>query len=199
MGLGFHTFPQIFEHMSAGALFGFLWFLLLFVAAITSSISMLQPVLAFLEQDCHLSRGRAVAALASLTLLGNLLVVYFSKDLVALDTMDFWVGSVLIFVLATIMIVMFGWFFPLERGLKEAARGSDFAIPRIFGFIIKWLCPVYLLTIFGFWSYTNVPRRVEELIGNPSAMITLSFIALVAVLFVVLTGYGGLRRAAREA
>lgn len=199
MGLGFHTFPQIFEHMSGGAFFGFLWFLLLFVAAITSSISMLQPVLAFLEQDCHLSRGRAVAALAALTFLGNLLVVYFSKDLVALDTMDFWVGSVLIFVLATMMIVIFGWFFPLQRGLKEAARGSDFAIPRIFGFIIKWICPVYLLTIFGFWSYMNVPKRVEELIGNSPAIMTLSFVALVAVLFVVLIRQGGLRRRVRGA
>jgi len=199
LSLGFHTFPQIFEHMPAGSFFGFLWFFLLFIAAITSSISMLQPVLAFLEQDCGLRRGRAVAALASLTFFGNLLVIYFSKDLVALDTMDFWVGSVLIFVLATITVIIFGWVFPLEKGLKEAARGSDFRIPRFFGFIIKWICPAYLLTIFAFWSYGSVPSHAKDLFGNPPAVMTLSFIALVALLFIVLIRRGSLRAAPRRA
>jgi len=186
LGLGFHTFPQIFERMPAGQTFGFLWFFLLFVAAITSSISMLQPVLAFLEQDCQLKRGWAVTALVGMTFFGNLLVVYFSKDLVALDTMDFWVGSVLIFVLATITIILFGWVFPLERGLAEANRGSDLRIPKFFGFIIKWVCPVYLVTIFILWSIKSIPGYAMSILDNPPAILTLAFIGLVAVMLIVL-------------
>ncbi len=193
LGLGFHTFPQIFEHMPGGVLFGFLWFFLLFLAAITSSISMLQPVLAFLEQDCGLNRGRAVAALAGLTFFGNMLVVYFSKNLVALDTMDFWVGQVLIFVLATVTVIIFGWFFGLERGMEEAARGSEIRIPRIFGFIIKWICPAYLLTIFAAWIYTQVPGYARDLLSNPPAVLTLCFIGLVGLLFAVLVRRKSLR------
>lgn len=186
LGLGFHTFPRIFEHMPAGSLFGFLWFFLLFIAAITSSISMLQPVLAFLEQDCQLRRGWAVTALVGMTLFGNLLVVYFSKNLVALDTMDFWVGSVLIFVLATITIILFGWVFPLERGLAEANRGSDFRIPRFFGFIIKWVCPAYLIAIFVLWSVRSVPGYAVAIVDSPPAVLTLAFIGLAAVMLIVL-------------
>lgn len=193
LGLGFHVFPQIFENMPAGLFFGFMWFLLLFIAAITSSISMLQPVLAFLEQDCGLTRVRAVAAMAGLTLFGNLLVVYFSRNLTALDTMDFWVGQVLIFVLATVTVIIFGWFFGLERGMEEAARGSEIRIPRIFGFIIKWICPAYLLTILGAWIYTQVPEYTRSLLADPPALLTLCFVGLVGLLFAVLVRRRSLR------
>jgi SNF family Na+-dependent transporter len=193
LGLGFHTFPQIFERMPAGALFGAMWFFMLFIAAITSSVSMLQPVLVFLENECGLSRKKGVAVLGGLTIFGNLLVVYFSKDLVALDTMDFWVGSVLIYILATIMVILFGWVFPLEKGLKEAARGADFRIPRFFAFVIKYVCPAYLLVIFGAWMYGVVPGYVRTLAHTPQAMITLAFIILTALIFVVLIRRGSKR------
>ena len=197
LGLGFHVFPRIFEHMPAGAFFGFLWFFLLFIAAITSSISMLQPVLAFLEQDCGLVRKRAMAVLAGLTAFGNIIVVYFSRNLVALDTMDFWVGSVLIYILATILVISFGWVFPLEKGMKEANRGSDFRIPRIFGFIIKYVSPVYLLTVFFLWMWKSAPGYAKSLSETPAAMVTLAFIGLVAVLFIVLIRRGSLRHAGK--
>ncbi|GIX40389.1 MAG: hypothetical protein KatS3mg129_0122 [Leptospiraceae bacterium] len=54
--LGFITLPNVFEKMPLGAFFGFLWFFLLFIAAITSSISMLQPAIAFFEEG--LGTGR---------------------------------------------------------------------------------------------------------------------------------------------
>ena len=92
-GLGFYTLPVVFEHMPWGAMWGFLWFFLLFLAAVTSSISMLQPVLAFLEEGLALSRARAVAILGAITACGTGLVVHFSRDLTALDAMDFWVGT----------------------------------------------------------------------------------------------------------
>ena len=50
-GMGFNTLPVVFEYMGGlGRLIGALWFLMLFLAAITSSLSMLQPVLAFLGE-----------------------------------------------------------------------------------------------------------------------------------------------------
>jgi len=42
--------PNVFAMMPAGRMFGFLWFVMLFLAAITSSLAMLQPVIAFLEE-----------------------------------------------------------------------------------------------------------------------------------------------------
>ena len=49
--------------MPAGRFFGFLWFFMLFVAAITSSVSMLQPVIAFFEEGFGLKRHASAAVL----------------------------------------------------------------------------------------------------------------------------------------
>ncbi len=50
-GLGFTTLPVVFAHMGAfGNFIGAIWFFMLFLAAITSSISMYQPALAFFQE-----------------------------------------------------------------------------------------------------------------------------------------------------
>ncbi len=67
--LGFVSMPLIFEKIPLGALFGFLWFLLLFFAGITSSVAMGQPVIAFLEDEFGMTRKKAVGILAIVVLI----------------------------------------------------------------------------------------------------------------------------------
>src|SRR5205807_374824 len=100
--LGFKVLPNVFAQMPAGQMFGFLWFLMLFLAAITSSLAMLQPVIAFFEEGLGLKRHASVGLLALLSALGSAFVVYFSKSQVALDTFDFWGGTMLLLLLALI-------------------------------------------------------------------------------------------------
>ena len=183
IGLGFYTLPVIFEYLPAGALFGFLWFLLLFLAAVTSSLSMLQPAIAFLEEGFDLGRRAAVTILGLVTATGSLFVVYFSKDLTALDVLDFWVGQVLIFTLATITVIVFGWVVGIDRGLAEAHRGAEMRIPPVFRYVIKYVCPVYLLTIFTGFLYTNAPAYLAKIAEQPSATATVLFLAVVAIFF----------------
>jgi SNF family Na+-dependent transporter len=214
-GLGFKVLPLVFSHMPLAWLFGAAWFFLLFLAAVTSSLSMLQPGLAFLEEGLGLNRKQAVSLLGLLTGVGCLFVVYFSKDLKALDTLDFWVGTFLIFVLATVLILTFGWGLGVERGWREAHKGAVLRIPNFFKPIIKYVCPVYLLTIFAFWIRFNVFARnpetgriepagyVKDLVGaqaSPVAQLTVAFIVLCVLFFCVLTAAAGRRwdRAARE-
>ena len=154
--LGFHVLPLVFDQMPFGAVFGFCFFFLLFLAAITSSLSMLQPGIAFLEEVLAIGRKESVAILGLITGLGSAFVVYFSKDLKALDTLDFWVGTFLIFLLATCQILVFSWGFGVRNGLREAARGAAFPIPGFFIPVMKVVCPVFLLTIFGLWVLVNV-------------------------------------------
>ncbi len=63
-GLGFNALPNVFAVMPGGRFFGFGWFFMLFLAAITSSISMLQPVIAFFEEGLGLKRHASVTFLA---------------------------------------------------------------------------------------------------------------------------------------
>ena len=192
-GLGFYTLPVVFQHMPLGSLFGFLWFFLLFLAAVTSSISMLQPVLAFLEEGLRLSRSRAVAWLALLTSCGTALVVYFSRDLLALDAMDFWVGQVGIFLLATTLVVVFSWVIGTEAGIREIRRGALLDLPPGFAFVIKYVSPVYLLAIFALFLVDNAGGYMRQLVEQPEAGGAFAFVIATTTLLVYLVNRAGKR------
>ncbi len=155
-GLGFNVLPMVFSSMPLGNVFGFLFFFLLFLAAVTSSLSMLQPGIAFLEEALELGRHQSVAILGFITAIGCAFVFYFSQDLKALDTLDFWIGTFLIFILATIQIIVFGWVVGTRNGLRLAHKGSALRIPNFFIPIIKVITPLFLLIIFGLWLLVNV-------------------------------------------
>lgn len=199
-GLGFNVLPMVFANMALGELFGFLFFFLLFLAAVTSSLSMLQPGIAFLEEAMKINRKQSVALLGLITAIGCGFVVYFSKDAKALDTMDFWVGTFLIFVLATVQIIVFGWILGVDKGLKLADTGASIRIPRFFKFIMKYVSPTLLLVIFGMWIAANVfgvdlntgeahySNYIIDLFIEPNivAQLSVGLIALVAALFTII-------------
>jgi len=197
-GVGFYTLPVVFQHMPLGAFFGFLWFFLLFLAAATSSISMLQPVLAFLVEGFHMPRSRAVAALGVLSGVGTALVVYFSRDLLALDVMDFWVGQVGIFLLATVIVLVFAWVLGVERGIAEAERGAELALPRGFATVVKYVSPSYLLVIFFLFLVQNAPDYARQLFADGAATLTAGFVVATAALLTLLVHYAGRRWRAVE-
>ncbi len=185
-GLGFNALPVVFAHMGGlGRWIGFVWFFMLFLAAITSSLSMLQPVKAFLQEALGVSARRAVVLLGVMSVCGSLWVLYFSADLVALDTMDFWVGTFAIFVLAAVQIVCFGWVMGVDRGFREAHQGASVRIPHLFRFIIKYVAPVYLGVVFIGFSIQSLPGRLAGLVENPVALATFVFLILVLVLLLV--------------
>jgi len=198
LGLGFYTLPVIFEYLPAGRLFGFLWFTLLSLAALTSSVSMLQPAIAFIEESFRVNRRTSVTLLGMVTGSGSLLVVYFSKNLVALDIMDFWVGQVMIFVLATITVIVFGWVMGIDRGFEEAHRGAALRIPRVYRYIIKYVSPLFLLTIFALFLYQNAGTYIAKVLASRSATLTALFIGLLLCFFTLLVRQAGLRWDAEE-
>ena len=205
MALGFHALPAVFYRMPAGNVFGAIWFFMLFTAAITSSLSMLQPAIAFLEEGFNLGRRASVTCLGFIVATGSLIVVYFSKDTLALDTMDFWVGTVCIFVLATIQVITVGWVFGIKNAKREVQRGAELHIPEIFWFIIKYVSPLYLLTIFGFWCYNSMPAYfgtiAEDLQADDrhTVYFVLAFLVGILVFFAMLVYLAGRRWKQQEA
>jgi len=188
-GLGFVTLPNVFSQMIFGQFIGFVFFFLLFLAALTSSVSMLQPAIALLEEGLGLKRRASVALLGFITAVGTGFVVYFSKGMAALDTIDFWVGTLAIYVLATFQVVLFGWVLGVDRGFDELARGAEFRIPRLFKFVIKYVSPVYLLAISAAWCYKEFyakPEQLQKLRTDTVAKLSVGFIVIVAILFALL-------------
>lgn len=161
-GLGFNALPNVFAQMPGGQYFGFFWFFMLFLAAITSSLSMLQPVIAFFEEGLGLKRHASVAFLGLITLLGIGFVMWFSKDMLALDTFDFWVGTALIFVLALVQSIIYGWIFGIKRGDYEAHQGAHIRIPWFVQLMLKYVVPIFLAVIFVAFIIQNTSAYIDK-------------------------------------
>jgi SNF family Na+-dependent transporter len=196
-GLGFTTLPVVFAHMPFGNLIGAIFFFMLFLAAITSSISMYQPSLAFFQEALGWNRKNATTLMIAICLVGSFLVMYFSRDGLFWSTVDDWVGTFLIFTLAMIQIVCFSWIFGIDRGLKEAHHGAQIRIPRFYGFIMKYVTPTYLLAVFIAFCWQNLPDWVRSVADEPLRQGAVALIAGVALLLVGCTVIGE-RRWRRE-
>ncbi len=187
--LGFMTLPNVFNQMPAGQFFGFLFFFLLFLAAVTSSLSMLQPSIALLEEGLGLDRKRSVALLGLISLIGTGFITYYSKGLSALDTVDFWMANFFIFIFATVQTLIFGWVIGPKKGFAELSAGAEIPVPRSMMTMIRYVSPAYLLVIFGLWCRAELPGRLKELKVTPEgptvALLSLGFILGVMALFTV--------------
>lgn len=192
-GLGFVALPNVFALMPGGQFFGFLWFFMLFIAAVTSSVSMLQPVIAFLEEGFGLKRRASAAILGLISALGCVFVLYFSKGLTALDTFDFWIGSVLIFVLATVQALLYGWAFGITKGDVEMHQGAHIRVPKFVQLMLKYVVPVYLLTIFAAFCVKNVPDKVKAISETPAALGSILFMGTVLAFILILVNIAGRR------
>lgn len=170
--LGFVTMPSIMHFMPLGWFIGGLWFGLLFLAAVTSSISMLQPAIAFLEDGFGMQRRASVIVLGVVSTLGATAIIYFSQGLTALAATDFWCESMMI-VAGLAQVILFGWIVGADRGLREANRGADFPIPRFMAFIIRYVTPAFLIVVLSLWCWYNGPGRLAlmdpELQGGTAA------------------------------
>lgn len=200
VGLGFKVLPLVFARMPAGAFFGGAFFFMLFLAAITSSISMLQPGIAFIEEALGVGRRVSVTVLGLLTTLGTSFVACCTHDLKALDTLDFWGGTFLIFTLATLQTLVFGWVWGVERGFAELNQGAAFPVPRLFRPIIRWVCPVFLLSIFALWVMKEVlgfdlatfrsgaaSSYIADLFGEKASLTAQLSMGLISILFIFFT------------
>jgi len=63
-------------------------------------------------------------------------------------------------VFATIEVILFGWVFGIDRAWTELHAGSDIRIPGIYRFVIKYITPLMLLTILGWWIWHDWKRQL---------------------------------------
>ena len=152
--LGFVTMPLVMQKIAFGNIFGFMWFMLLFLAGITSSISLAQPAIAFMEDEFNFSKKKASWVFGLVTfVLCQPAIFLLSRGVV--DELDFWGGTFCLVLFATVEAILFAWVFGMENAWTEMHVGSDITIPRIYRFIIKYITPAFLLFILGFWFWQD--------------------------------------------
>jgi neurotransmitter:Na+ symporter, NSS family len=158
-GLIFLVLPNIFDRIPGGTLFAVGFFLLLGIAALTSSISLLEVAVAYLIDERGWARRRAVLALGLLgfalgvpSALGNGAVRALGALPVIgrsfLDTMDLVFGNISLTVGAVLLALFVGW----RWGLREATAEVGFAgtprwTARAWGLLIRILCPAAITVI----------------------------------------------------
>ncbi len=186
-GVGFQALPNVFDRMPLGGVFGFLFFFLLFLAAVTSSISTLQPGIALLEEGLLLSRKSSVTVMGMITLTGACFTAFFTGGLTALDTFDFWSANIMIFIMAGVQIFLFGWILGLDKGMEELQRGAQIKIPHFYRFVMKYVSPLYLIVVFAAWAWLQLPNYVSQIAKDPVVQFSIAFIAAVALFNIFVT------------
>ena len=185
--LGFIALPNVFERMPFGEFFGFAFFTLLFCAAITSSISIVQPTLALFGDSLNLSRTACVGLTCLVVLSGTAFVCWFTKDLAALDAFDFWLANFAPFLGGIFQTILIAFVWNISSLRKELDRGALIRLPRFFGFVVKWISLPYLILIFAFWCYKNLAERLKGVAGSQVAQLSLLYMAGLAVGLLVLS------------
>ncbi|MDD5496055.1 MAG: sodium-dependent transporter [Candidatus Omnitrophica bacterium] len=199
--LGFVTMPLIFSKMIWGVFFGCLWFLLLFLAGITSSVSLAQPTIAFLEDEFDITRKRAVTIFGIISfMLCQPAIFFLGKGVV--NELDFWGGTFCLVLFATIETILFVWVFGMEKAWKEIHHGADMEIPVFYKFVIKYITPLFLFLILGFWFYqegvpTILMKNVAEA-DRPFVLATRVFLLMIFMALAVMVKIAWSRKRKRR-
>jgi len=184
--LGFVTTPLILNKLPLAAILGFMWFFLLFLAGITSSVSLAQPAVAFLEDEFDIGREKAVSIFGIVSfILCQPAIFLLGRGVV--DELDFWGGTFFLVLFATIETILFAWVFGMEKAWDEIHKGADMSVPRVYKFIIKYITPLFLFFILGMWFWQEwIPIIfMKNVPAANQSFIIMTRIGLIAIFLVL--------------
>jgi SNF family Na+-dependent transporter len=184
--LGFVTMPLVLNHLPLSQFFGFVWFFLLFLAGITSSVSLSQPAIAFLEDEFDIGRRKAVILFAAIAFILCQPAIFFLRNGVV-DELDFWGGTFFLVVFGTIEAILFAWVFGMGNAWDEIHRGADMRIPGFYKFIIKYITPLFLLIILGvwFWQEWRPVITMAKMSAADRPFVLATRVGLIAIFFLL--------------
>ena len=161
-GLIFVTLPIAFGNMQAGYIVGLLFFILLFFAAYSSVLGMLEPIVSFLEEHRGFSRPKmavlagllswAIGISAALSFniwsdLRPMAAVPFLAEKSIFDILDFSIANLLLPLNAFLIAIFAGWMMTQQSLLDELGVESV-ALSRFLHVVLRYIAPVLIFAIF---------------------------------------------------
>jgi NSS family neurotransmitter:Na+ symporter len=151
--LTFITLPAVFANMPLGSLFGALFFVLVVIAALTSAISLLEVVVAWLIDEKGWSRSKAAWLFGTLifiagipTILGYSVLSEFRMPGLGtdiLDTYDWFANSIFLPLGGLLTAIFAGHVWGAHKLQDEANLAtSGFSLGNWYGFLVKYVVPV---------------------------------------------------------
>ncbi|MBM4169666.1 MAG: sodium-dependent transporter [Ignavibacteria bacterium] len=163
-GLVFNVLPTIFEQMPAGTFVGVLFFVLLAIAALTSTVSLLEVPVAFLVDQKGWSRAKAVWIISALVFVVGIpsaLSLGASAGLTSfeifgqtgfLNMMNFLFGDVSLPLGGFFFSIFVGWVWTTRKASEELSLGAESSskfLLAIWGVLLRFVCPVVILVVLG--------------------------------------------------
>jgi NSS family neurotransmitter:Na+ symporter len=150
-GLLFATMPNLFERMPAGHFFGALFFLLVFLAGITSAIALLEVVSGSVAEKTGWTRARAAWTTAAALVVLQVPIILSQgpwsdvrvgeRDLFGL--VDFVSGDILLPVGGILVALFCGWVWGFGRFRDEANQGATWLrVPPAWSLFVKFVIPL---------------------------------------------------------
>ena len=154
--LVFQSLPIVFSHLWAGKFFAIIFFGLLLIAALTTSITIYEVIITALQEKLRMRRGKAIVlTLGGIFVLGNIPailgdnvwkdVTIFGKSI--FDFYDYVSGNIL-FMLTALGCAIFVGFVLKDEAKKELSPTPDSTFTKIWFNYVKFVVPVIILVIF---------------------------------------------------
>jgi NSS family neurotransmitter:Na+ symporter len=160
-GLVFHVLPAVFSQMPGGNIFAALFFILLSIAALTSTISILEMLVSTMMDELKMKRHNAVFLLsATIFILGIPSALSFGEfsgfkifGLSWFDTMDFLSANILLPFGGMMVAVFMGWYLKKQEVMNElfyGVRDTRFNrdTSKVWYFLVKYIAPILILLVF---------------------------------------------------
>ncbi|HPD66016.1 MAG TPA: sodium-dependent transporter [Bacteroidia bacterium] len=156
--LVFKTLPNIFLQMPGGYFFAILFFVLIAIAALTSTISVLEVVVAYSIEELNISRKPAtILATVAISILGVFCTLSFSSladfkifHKTFFDLFDFSSANILLPVGGFLIVIFVGWFMGKNKLKEEVSSNGTFKATFffLFRFIVRFIAPVAIALVF---------------------------------------------------
>jgi len=151
--IGFVSMPAVLFSLPFGFLLSFLWFFLLFIAAITSSLALAQPLIAFFEDELGWRHQKAVLVTVFGMSVGSFCSAFIPGFI---DELDFWVGTFFLVLFALLEVLFFVWMWGPERFRQELMKNSFLRVPRPVVYVLFGISGGFLLVILYLWALSKI-------------------------------------------
>lgn len=146
IGLAFIAFPTIINQMPFGELFGVLFFGSLFLAGITSLISIMEVVISAVKDKLNLTRPVASVSVGLIMAIVSTLLLSTTSGLITLDIMDKWTNNLGIVICATLAVLTTAWIAGRRNEIPQHLNAvSSVRVGGLWQFCVYILTPVVLL------------------------------------------------------
>lgn len=143
----FITLPNAFEAMGGlGFIVGAAFFFLAFFAAVTSSVSLLEPSAAYVSEKFNMTKFKAAWIVGALMMLVGLISVFGVSPgggTPALDSIDAFTGKVLLPLAGFVIVLFVGWRMD-ARIVAEEIKGDGQKFGEFIMFLTRWVAPIFV-------------------------------------------------------